>query len=1140
MSNTPAHTFEADHRHLMQRLEAVRSNLYREETASGGLTFLVCFTCLTVAASLIEYAFSCPSAVRAALVFTWALASIALAGTLLAIPILKMSGILRPMTLDETAVIVGRYFPSINDHLRNLLQLAGDNSADQLYSAELLGASLQEFARRSSTFNFSDAVSYARVSRFARVAGGTVAAALLIFLYPGSPISSAAYRLAHFRQEFRAPLPYSLVVRPGDCSVIKNGSVPIAIQVVPNPQAPLTFASPRELTLVLEQQGVSTPETITLRRDTAGMFTYVLASVKQSLVYTAVSGEIHSDRYSIRVSDRPFVRSFTTRILPPRYAHLPELQLDENIGDASALAGSIVSWEITPSKDIQAASVSIEGGNAIPLAMQNGKLRGTMTLLSTVAYRLNLQDRDGVSNEEPIRYTLTVVPDVPPTIAIVAPGKNIDLVEDMKVPLQIKITDDYGFSSLTLYYRLIHSKYEQPQTEFNRIAIPIPSGTDKEQLASYLWDVSPLHLVPEDVIEYHAEVADNDAVSGPKSAKSDSYLLRLPSLDEVFADADKSHDDAVKTLDESLKQAEELKKEIEELDRDFKRNQTPDWQKQKKADDLVKQYEDIQKKIESVNKTVDAMTQDLQKNKLLSPETLQKYAELQQLMQQMNSPEFMDALKKMQEAMKNANPEQLRQAMQNMQLSEEAFRNSIERTMNLLKRLQVEQKTDELVKRAAELQKNEEQLQKETSQLSPSEPEKSATLAKKQDDLTGDLKDLQQEIDKLKKKMEELGKQMPMEKMEKAQQSANDKEMEEAMKQASQQLKSNQKAQAMMNQQKAGKSMQQMSQNLSEMQEQLLANQMAEAMNGLRKAMENMLDVSEKQEQLKNQTQQLDPNSPQFRENADQQMNLQGDLSSIANGLADLSQKSFVVTPEMGKALGKAMGEMNEALNGLEQRNGQPASGHQGEAMASLNRGATIVQNAMKELQQGGGSGGGSLMQQLQRMSAQQAGINSQTQQIGQGQAQQEGRSQQELAQMARLAAEQQAVQKSMEQLNREAQTSPDRDRILGDLKKIADEMKEVVQSLAQHSAGEQTIQKQDRILSRMLNAQRSLRERDYEQKRKSTTGTSLVRKSPAELKQDSAPTGLSRDLQRAAESGYTKEYMDLIRRYYEALEKGK
>jgi hypothetical protein len=1137
MNDTHSHTFDRDHARLTRRLDDVRAKLYREETIAGGTAVAASVVCMAVAAVLVEYVFSFPPAVREALVFAWALISVVLAAALVGVPVLKLYGVIRPMTLDDTASIVGRFFPSIGDHLRNLLELADDMKAGTLYSRELLCASLEDFAERSASVNFGEAVSYARVARLLRIAAGTLAGALVLFFFPGSEISSAADRLLHFTEDYRAPMPFSLAVRPGACSVIKNGSVPITVQVIPNPYAPLTFAAPIEITLLLQQEGIAAPEKIILRRETAGGFSYMLSTLKRSLSYTVESGDIRSETYAVHVSDRPFVRSFTTRILPPRYARLPEQRLDENIGDASALAGSTISWDVTPSKDVRSAAVVIDSGKTIPLTLQNGKLRGSMTLHSSAAYHLFLEDKDGITNEDPIRYTLTALPDAAPAITILVPGKNLDLVEDMKVPLQIRIADDYGCSSLTLAYRLIHSKYEQPQAEFRRISVPIPSGTEKEQIVGYLWDASALHLVPEDVVEYHAEVADNDAVTGPKTAKSDSYLLRLPSLDEVFAEADKSHDDAVKTLDESLKQAADLKKDLEELDRDLKKNQTPDWQKQKKADELLKKYEDLQKKIESVNTRVEAMTQDLQKNNLLSPETLQKYAELQKLMQQMNAPEFMDALKKMQEAMKNANPEQLRQAMQNMQFSEEAFRNSIERTMNLLKRIQVEQKTDELVKRAAELQKNEEQLQKETSELSLADTEKSETLAKKQDDLTGDLKDIQQEIDRLKKKMEELGKQMPMEKMEKAEQSAHDKTMEEAMKQSSQQLKSGQKQQAMKSQQKAGTSMKQMAQQLSEMQEQLLANQMAEAMNGLRKAMQDMLAVSQKQEQLKNQAQRLDPNSPQFRENADQQLNLQGDLSTIANGLAELSQQSFVVTPEMGKALGKAMGEMNEALTGLEQRNGQQAGGHQGEAMASLNQGATVVQNAMKQMQQGGGAGG-SLLQQLQRMSAQQQGINSQTQQIGEGKPGE--LSQQQLAQMGRLAAEQQAVQKSMEQLNREAQSSPDRDKILGDLKKIADEMKEVVQSLSQHSADPQTVQKQDRILSRMLNAARSLRERDYEQQRKATTGTALVKKSPAELKKESEPTGLRRDLQRAAESGYAKEYMELIRKYYEALEKGK
>jgi hypothetical protein len=202
--------------------------------------------------------------------------------------------------------------------------------------------------------------------------------------------------------------------------------------------------------------------------------------------------------------------------------------------------------------------------------------------------------------------------------------------------------------------------------------------------------------------------------------------------------------------------------------------------------------------------------------------------------------------------------------------------------------------------------------------------------------------------------------------------------------------------------------------------------------------------------------------------------------------------------------------------------------------MASLNKAASLVQSSMDALQQGGQGGGGSLLQQLRRMAGQQQNINLQTEQLAQG----EGLSQQQLQEMGRLAKQQEAVRKSMEELNKEAQGGQGRDRILGDLQKIADEMKEVVENLQQNNVNPNTIRQQQRILSRMLDAQTSMRERDFEQRRKSTAGTTSIRKSPAEIQNDTALDQLRRDLLKASEEGYSKDYQDLIRKYYDALNK--
>ena len=697
----------------------------------------------------------------------------------------------------------------------------------------------------------------------------------------------------------------------------------------------------------------------------------------------------------LAVGDRPFIRSLDVTIVPPAYTKLKREKLEENIGDVLVLPGTVIIWNIVPSKDISAATIVLKDRTVIPLRKNGDHYSGEFSAINPTSYYVELEDANGNTNQNIIEYTIDMLTDEFPSVVIVSPGKNIDVTDAMQLPMEIKIDDDFGISKLQLSFRVVESKYEKPGKSFGAI-IPFDTANIKNGIVNYLWNLSLLGLVPEDVVEYYVEVQDNDVVNGPKTTKSQTYLIRLPSMEEVFAEADNTHDDALKTLEESLKDAQELKKDLDELSKDMKRNQQMDWQKQNKAEEALKKYEKIQKNIDNVSKTVDEMAQNLQQHNTLSKETLEKYMELQKTLSEMNSPEFQKAMKRMQEAMKNVSPDQLQEAMQQAQFNEEQFRQSIERTMNLLKRIQIEQKIDELLKRAEQMKQAQEKVNKETQQLQQSDSEKANELAQKQDEITTQLSEVQKELKDLEKKMGEFPKEMPTDKLNAAQEAANDKDMQNAMKQSSQQLRSQRMEQAMTAQQQANSGISEMQQQLSELQEQMLNNQMQQTMNALRKSMQDLLQLSQKQEALKNQSRSLDPNSQQFKEMAQQQQNLQGDLNNIANAMAELSQKSFAVSPEMGKQIGRAMGQMQQAMSGIEQRNGQSASASQNEAMASLNKAATQMQGAMKQMQQQGGQGGGSLMQQLRNMAMQQQQINAQTQQMGQ----QEGMSQQQMQEM--------------------------------------------------------------------------------------------------------------------------------------------
>src|SRR5437773_1816382 len=137
------------------------------------------------------------------------------------------------------------------------------------------------------------------------------------------------------------------------------------------------------------------------------------------------------------------------------------------------------------------------------------------------------------------------------------------------------------------------------------------------------------------------------------------------------------------------------------------------------------------------------------------------------------------------------------------------------------------------------------------------------------------------------------------------------------------------------------------------------------------------------------------------------------------------------------------------------------------------------------------------LMQRLGQLGGEQSGINRGTQSgMGKGQ----GMTSQQEAEYKRPAGQQGGVPESSKKLTQEAKNGEEYSRLLGDLDRISKEMQEVVTDLNQGEVNPETISKQDRILSRLLDASRSTRERDYEKRRRSETGKDVAGKNPAEI----------------------------------------
>ena len=97
---------------------------------------------------------------------------------------------------------------------------------------------------------------------------------------------------------------------------------------------------------------------------------------------------------------------------------------------------------------------------------------------------------------------------------------------------------------------------------------------------------------------------------------------------------------------------------------------------------------------------------------------------------------------------------------------------------------------------------------------------------------------------------------------------------------------------------------------------------------------------------------------------------------------------------------------------------------------------------------------------------------------------------------------------------------------------------REVVQDLLSKNVNPKTIERQRQILSRMLDAQKSIHERELSKKRKAEQAKDYRVIDPGDLKNltDIERKKLQDALQRTRSEGYQNDYQKLIEAYFKAL----
>lgn len=1118
-----------------------------------GLTSLLS-SGVVLSAILLESVFDSSMQVRSIMWWTFIATCFVGISALAGPALLKVFGVLSLENPTDTALRVGVAYPDVNDMLCNVLQLTDEGA----HRSDLSTAAFTSIAHTVEDKDFGVIINR-RAPRLAVIVGASavVCTILLTALFP-HVLGAAWSRIVQHDRSFVPPAPFTLHINPLADTVMRGTTTRIEVTSIGVP--------PQQITIHVREAGSERYQPYVVQRDTGTSYHYQLPGLSQTISFYAeaawLEAGVRSDTGTITVIDRPLVRTLAGRVIPPGYTRMPPTEISEQQADVTALSGSHVDLAIVANKELADARVLIispssdtsrRDTSVVRLESRGTTAKGRFTVSRSGTYHIELRDKEGQINADPVKYGIVALSDAYPMITMIEPTQNVELDQKALVPIVVSIADDYGFTKLRLYYRLTASRFAQPEKNFRSIDIPIVAqGAILD--VPYIWNLSKVDVTPEDAFEFYLEVADNDQYGGPKTARTSTLTVRMPSLDEIFAETDETQDNAQKELKSLAKEAEEVKREAEQLQRELQKQQSQQkqeasWSEKKKAEELMQRQEQLQKRMDDVVEKMEEMTEKLQENQAISPETLEKYLELQKLMKEVKSPELARMQEQLKKAMDQVSPEELQKMMKDFKFNEEEFKKNLERQLNLLKRMQAEQKTDELQRRAEELAQKQDDLQQRNEQSNPNNKEENKRLAEEQRQLKEDVKRLAEEAKELQKLMKEIGQDMPQEKMEQAQKDLDPQSTQEKMDQASNEMEKGEKQEASQKQQQASQNMQRFAQQMKNMKREMKRNSQKEAMRQMQKGINDLLDLSKEQESLQDQMQKMDPMSSQYPQMAQSQQKTQEAMQNIANNMMQLGQKSTSVSPEMAQDLGDAMQSMKDAMQSLTERNGAQAMKSQSGAMSSMNSAAKRMSESLASMMQGEGAGQGgqgqtpgqgegkgmSPFQRMQKLADQQQGINQGMNGMGQGGQQPDEKQRGELG---RLAGQQGRALKALQELEQERKQIVGSKKTLGDLNQIAQDMEEVMSDMQSGSITNDTRLRQERILSRLLDASRSMNDRDYEKTRESNSGQETTRRSPGPLDLPEQQRLSMRSMIEQLRQAYSKDYENLIRQYFEALQR--
>lgn len=1067
---------------LIDRLDAFIKKYYTNLLIKGVIYSIALLGTFLIIITLFESILWFSTTIRTILFYSYVTISTIIIALFIIDPVLKLSKIGRRLSHDMAAQVIGRHFSDVKDTLLNTLQLKrlADTTPDNY---ELILAGINKKSQKLMNVPFKTAIDYSANKKYLFLALPPLVIITTLLMTSPRLLTEPGTRIIKHSIAFEKPLPFRISINNEKLEAVQQEDFILDVSLSGE-------ELPNEIYLVIDGKEFKMNQKNRLN------FNYNFKKIQKDQEFKLFASGYYSNEYKITVLPKPIILNYDIELRFPQYIG-KESKIISNVGDINVPQGTELIWKFY-TRDAERISFRLGEEIRDLTSERSNTFTTSHKLMQATGIVISSQNKF-ITTTDSLMFYANAIPDLHPTIGV---DQYSDSVYDNRLYFRGLVRDDYGFRDLK--FKLYKVNHGEKGAEMS-INIPIQKNV-AEQDFYFFYDLMSLGLNPGENILYYFEIWDNDGVNGSKSARSEEMTFKIPTLDEINKMVDDHQTELKDDFSNTIKEAKAIQKEIDKLNKSLIDKKDLNFQDKKQIENILQRHTELQNKIEKMkleNKQINTKESQIKK---VDETILQKQQQLEKLFHEIMTPEMKKMFEELQKMMDEMNKDKVKDMLDKLKLQSQDIEKDLDRNLELFKQLEFDKKLTEAIEDLKKLADEEKKLAEETSKSNKGD---SDNLSKKQDEINKKFDEITKDLEELKKLNSELENpnnfDIPQDQK---------KETEQELNESTKSLKESQMKKASDHQQKASEKMQKISQTLFEMQQEMENEQLGEDVDALRAILENLVRVSFDQEDLMGRVKVVNRSDPKYPSMVEEQKKLRDNISMIQDSILALSKRQPMIEGFVNKEIRDINANSEQAMEALQNRATAMAGSKQQYVMTSVNNLALLLSEALKNMEQNlsmqtSGKSGKSKPkpgkgQSMKSMRQMQEKLNQQLEEMQKGMQPKQGEkgeqgkqtSSQMSEQLARMAAQQEALRKMLQQYSDELKKDGDVNQ--QGLQKMIQEMEKTETELVNKVLNKQTMERQQEILTRLLESEKAELKREQEEKRESNEGKDLPKPDPA------------------------------------------